>query len=54
VVDVLIVILNWQQPLWEGDQKVVKRSGRIVPILVVIHMYMETTQGIYIAILISN
>jgi hypothetical protein len=23
-----IVILNWQRPLWEGDQEVVKRSGR--------------------------
>jgi hypothetical protein len=23
-----IVILNWQRPLWEGDQEVVKRSGK--------------------------
>jgi hypothetical protein len=22
------VILNWQRPLWEGDQEVMKRSGR--------------------------
>jgi hypothetical protein len=28
------------------DQKVVKRSGRDEPIWVVIHMCMETTQGI--------
>jgi hypothetical protein len=37
-----IVILNWQRPLWEGDQEVVKRSGRDEPMWVVIHMYMET------------
>jgi hypothetical protein len=23
-----MVILNWQRPLWEGDQEVVKSSGR--------------------------
>jgi hypothetical protein len=26
-----IVILNWQRPLWEGDQEVAKRSGRDEP-----------------------
>jgi hypothetical protein len=36
VVDVLTrgankVILNWQRPLWQGDQKVAKRSGREKP-----------------------
>jgi hypothetical protein len=40
------VILNWQRPLWEGDQKVVKRSGRDEPVWVIIHIYMERTQGI--------
>jgi hypothetical protein len=30
----------------EGDQEVMKRSGRDEPIWVVIHMCMETTQGI--------
>jgi hypothetical protein len=40
------VILNWQRSLWEGDQKVVKRSGRDEPIRVVIHMCMEAMLGI--------
>jgi hypothetical protein len=40
------VILIWQRPLWEGDQEVVKRSGRDEPIWVVIHKCMEATQGI--------
>jgi hypothetical protein len=40
------VILNWQRPLWEGDQEVVKRSGRDEWIQVVIHMYMEAMLGI--------
>jgi hypothetical protein len=34
-----IVILNWQRPLQEGDQAVVKRSGRDESIRVVIHMH---------------
>jgi hypothetical protein len=33
-------------PLWEGNQEVVKRSGRDEPIRVVIHMYMEAMLGI--------
>jgi hypothetical protein len=41
-----IVIINWQRPLWKRDQEVVKRSGRDEPIWVVVHMCMETTQGI--------
>jgi hypothetical protein len=41
-----IVILNWQIALWEGDQEVVKRSGRDEPIQVVIHMCMEAMLGI--------
>jgi hypothetical protein len=41
-----IVIINCQRPLWEGDQEVVKRSGRDEPIWVVIHICMETTQVI--------
>jgi hypothetical protein len=40
------VILNWQGPLWEGDQEVVKRSGRDEPIWVVIHLCMEAMLGI--------
>jgi hypothetical protein len=41
-----IVILNWQRPLWEGDQEVVKRTGRDEPIWVAIHMCMEAMLGI--------
>jgi hypothetical protein len=33
-----ILILNWQRPPWEGDQEVVKRSGRDEPMWVAIHM----------------
>jgi hypothetical protein len=40
------VILNWQRPPWEGDQEVVKRSGRDKPIQVAIHMCMEAMLGI--------
>jgi hypothetical protein len=40
------VILNWQRPLWEGDQEVVKRSGKDEPMWVAIHRYMEATLGI--------
>jgi hypothetical protein len=41
-----IVILNWQRPLWESDQEVVKRSGKDEPMWVVIHLCMETMLGI--------
>jgi hypothetical protein len=41
-----IVILNWQRLLWEGDQEVVKRSGRDESVWVAIHMCMEATLGI--------
>jgi hypothetical protein len=41
-----IVILNWQRPLWEGDQEVVKRSSRDEPMWVVIHLSMEVMLGI--------
>jgi hypothetical protein len=40
------VTLNWQRPLWEGDQEVVKSSGRDEPTQVVIHMCMEAMIGI--------
>jgi hypothetical protein len=33
-------------PLWEGDQKVVKRSGRDESMWVVIHKFMEAMLGI--------
>jgi hypothetical protein len=36
-----IVILNWQRPLWEGGQEVVKRSGRDELVWVAIHKCME-------------
>jgi hypothetical protein len=42
------VILNWQQPLWEGDQKVVKRSGRDEPMWVAIHNCMEAMLGLFL------
>jgi hypothetical protein len=40
------VILNWLRPLWEGDQELVKRSGRDEPMWVAIHKCMETSLGI--------
>jgi hypothetical protein len=42
------VILNWQRPLWEGDQEVVMRSGRGEPVWVVIHICIVTTLGIFL------
>jgi hypothetical protein len=41
-----IIITKWQVPLWDGNKEVVKRFGRDEPIWVVIHICMETTQGI--------
>jgi hypothetical protein len=41
-----ILILNWPRPLWEGDQEIVKRSGRDEPMWVVIHTCMEAMLGI--------
>jgi hypothetical protein len=38
-------ILNWQRPLWEGDQEVAKRSGREELICVVTHICLEIAQG---------
>jgi hypothetical protein len=32
-----IIILNWQRPVWKGDQEVTKRSGRDEPVWVAIH-----------------
>jgi hypothetical protein len=40
------VILNWQRPLWEGDQEIVERSGRDEPMRVAIHMCVEAMLGI--------
>jgi hypothetical protein len=40
------IILNWQKPLWEGDQEVKKRSGRNEPMWVAVHKCMEATLGI--------
>jgi hypothetical protein len=39
-------ILNWLVSPWEGDSGGVKRTKRDEPIGVVIHICMETTQGI--------
>jgi hypothetical protein len=41
-----IVVLNWQRQPWEGDQEVVRRSGRGEPMWVAIHKCMETMLGI--------
>jgi hypothetical protein len=40
------VILNCQGPLCEGDQEVVKSSGRNETMWVTIHKYMEVMLGI--------
>jgi hypothetical protein len=42
------LILNWQGSLWEGDQEVVKRSGRAEPMWVSIHKCMEASLGIFL------
>jgi hypothetical protein len=41
-----IVILNWQRPLWEGDQEVEKRSGTDKPMWVAIYKCVEAVVGI--------
>jgi hypothetical protein len=41
-----IVILNWQRPLWEDNQEVMKRPGRDESMWVVTCMCMEATLGI--------
>jgi hypothetical protein len=41
-----IVILNWQRPLWEANQEVVKGSGRDKPMWVAIHACMKAMLGI--------
>jgi hypothetical protein len=40
------VILNWQRPLWEGDQEIAKSSDRDEPMWVAIHKCMEAMLGI--------
>jgi hypothetical protein len=42
-----IIILNWQWPLWEGDQEVVKRSSRDEPMWVVTHL-LTTLSYVYL------
>jgi hypothetical protein len=50
-----ILILNWQRPLWEGDQEVVKRFGRDEAMWVAIHTYMEASkESLCIDICTSN
>jgi hypothetical protein len=39
-------MLNWQRSLREGDQEVVKRSGRDEPMWVAIYKCMEAMLGI--------
>jgi hypothetical protein len=43
-----IIILNWQRPLWEGDQEVAKRSGRDEPMWVAINICMEAMLGFFL------
>jgi hypothetical protein len=38
--------LKLKEPLWEGNEGVVKRTGRDEPIWVVIYICMKTTQRI--------
>jgi hypothetical protein len=40
------VILNWQRALWEGDQELVKRSGRDEPMWIAKDKCMEGMLGI--------
>jgi hypothetical protein len=40
------VTLKWQRSIWEGDQEVVKRSGKDESIWVEIHLCMEAMLGI--------
>jgi hypothetical protein len=40
------IVLNWQRPLWEGDQEVEKSSGRNEPVWVAIHKCLEAMLGI--------
>jgi hypothetical protein len=42
------VILNWQRPLWEGDQEVAKRSDREEPMRTAIHRCMKAMLGIFL------
>jgi hypothetical protein len=37
-----------QRLLWEGDQEVVKRSGRDEPMWVAIHKFIEAMLGIFL------
>jgi hypothetical protein len=41
-----VILKDHSWSLWEGDQEVVKRSGRDEPIQVVIHMCTEVMLGI--------
>jgi hypothetical protein len=43
-----ILILNWQRPTWEGDQEVVKRSGRDESMCAAIYKCMEATLTIFL------
>jgi hypothetical protein len=42
------VILNWQRPVWDGDQEVEKRSSRKDPMWIAIGKCMEATLGIFV------
>jgi hypothetical protein len=43
-----------KRSLWEGDQEIVKRSGRDESIWVVIHMCMEAMLGISLYIILMS
>jgi hypothetical protein len=41
-----IETLKWQRSIWEGDQELVKKSGRDESIWVVTYLFMEAMLGI--------
>jgi hypothetical protein len=43
-----IEVLNWLRLPWEGEKGGLKRTGRDEPVGIVIHICMETKQGIYL------
>jgi hypothetical protein len=48
------VIFIWQRPLWEGNQEVVKRSGRDEPMWVATYKCMEATRNLSVELSLSQ
>jgi hypothetical protein len=49
------VILNWQRPLWEGDEEVVRKSVKHQPMGVAAHICMKKPkESSCIGVLTSN